>query len=195
MRTLSDSLSDLSIYLTFLLFIPFLSSCTSYCLTPSSSLMSWTTTTRTAAEELGHPDNKNSSTGYEPNDHFITEAHVEFTQESVTKQRFFEDFDYDDITINQTLLNARRRWADHSEGEGLSSCLSSSSIVMIERWDPLFARTQVTRKVTKFRGKNSESEQIRTLLERQRKQILADCQAEIRKDEFQAYYDRRTILN
>ena len=45
--------------------------------------MSWTTSTRIAAEELGHPDNQNSSTGYEPNDHFITEAYVEFTQESV----------------------------------------------------------------------------------------------------------------
>ena len=61
--------------------------------------MSWTTTTRTAAEELGPPDSKNSSTGHEPNDHFITEAYVEFTQESVTEQRFLEDFDYDDNTI------------------------------------------------------------------------------------------------
>ena len=40
---------------------------------------------------------------------------------------------------------------------------------------------------------NSESEQIRTLLERQREQILADCQAEIRKHEFQADYDRKSI--
>ena len=40
---------------------------------------------------------------------------------------------------------------------------------------------------------NSENEQIRTLLERQREQILADCQAEIRKHEFQADYDRRRI--
>ena len=83
---------------------------------------------RTAAEELGHPDKKNSSTSYEPNDHFITEAYVEFIQESVTEQRFPEDFDYDDITIGQTLLNACRRRADHSEKEGLSSCLSSSSM-------------------------------------------------------------------
>ena len=37
------------------------------------------------------------------------------------------------------------------------------------------------------------SEQIRTLLDRQREQILADCQAEIRKHEFQADYDRRSI--
>ena len=40
---------------------------------------------------------------------------------------------------------------------------------------------------------NTESEQIRTLLERQREPILADCQAEIRKHEFQADYDRRSI--
>ena len=63
---------------------------------------------------------------------------------------------------------------------------------MIERGNPLFAVTQVTRKVTKFRD-NSESEQIWTLLDRQREQILADCQAEIRKHELQADYDRRSI--
>ena len=55
-------------------------------------------------------------TGYEPNDHFITEAYVEYTQESSSEQRFPEDFDYDDITIGQTLLNACPRRADHSEG-------------------------------------------------------------------------------
>ena len=38
-----------------------------------------------------------------------------------------------------------------------------------------------------------ENEQIRILLERQRGQILADCQAEIQKHEFQADYDRRSI--
>ena len=41
--------------------------------------------------------------------------------------------------------------------------------------------------------RNSESEQIRTLLDRKREQILADCQAEIRKHEFQADYDLRSI--
>ena len=40
---------------------------------------------------------------------------------------------------------------------------------------------------------NSENEQIRTLLDQQSEQILADCQAEIRKREFQADYDRRSI--
>ena len=59
---------------------------------------------RTSAEELGTLAEKNSSTGYEPNDHFITEAYVEYTQESLSEQRFPEVFDYDDITIGQTLL-------------------------------------------------------------------------------------------
>ena len=40
---------------------------------------------------------------------------------------------------------------------------------------------------------NTEHAQIRTLLDRQREQILADFQAEIRKHEFQADYDRRSI--
>ena len=40
---------------------------------------------------------------------------------------------------------------------------------------------------------SSENEQIRILLERQREQILVDCQAEFRKHEFQANYDRRSI--
>ena len=58
--------------------------------------------------------------------------------------------------------------------------------VTIERGNPLW-------KVTKIQKQNAENEQIRTLLDRQREQILADCQAEIRKHEFQADYDRRSI--
>ena len=154
--------------------------------------MSWTTTTRTAAEELGPQDNENSSTGYEPNDHFITEAYVEFTQESVTEQRFPEDFDYDYITIGQTLLNACRRRADHSKGEGLSSCLSSSSMSHDRTGQPVVCRN-ASHAQGHIQRQNCESEQIRTLLDRRRKQILADFQAEIRKHEFQADYDRRSI--
>ena len=45
----------------------------------------------------------------------------------------------------------------------------------------------------KIQRQNSESEQIGTLLDQQREQILADCQAEIQKHEFQADYDRRSI--
>ena len=117
------------------------SSCSSCCLTPSTSLTSWITSPRTSTEEVGTLAEKNSSTGYEPNDHFITEAYVEYTQESFGEQRFPEDFDYNDITIGQTLLNACRRRADHSEEEGLSSCLSSSSMSHDRTGKPLFVVT------------------------------------------------------
>ena len=64
--------------------------------------------------------------------------------------------------------------------------------VMIERKDPLFAQLPSAQNSKETQTHSSESEQIRTLLERQREQILADCQAEIRKHEFQADYDRRS---
>ena len=54
---------------------------------------------------------KVSSTSYEPNDHFISEAYVEYTQKSFTEQRFPDDFDCDDITIGHSLLNAYGRRA------------------------------------------------------------------------------------
>ena len=152
--------------------------------------MWWTTSPRTSAEELGPLAKKNSSTGYEPNDHFTTEAYVEYTQESLSEQRFPEDFDYDDITIGQTLPNACRRRAGHSEEEGLSSCLSSS---VSQTGKPVVSRDKSHEHGQEIQRQNSESEQIRTLLERQREQILADCQAEIRKHELQADHDRRSI--
>ena len=64
---------------------------------------------------------------------------------------------------------------------------------MIERGNPLSTVTKITSQVAKFREKNSENEQIRTLLDRQREQVLADCQAEIRKHEFQADHDRKSL--
>ena len=97
-------------------------------------------------------DYKFSSTGYERNDHFIQEGYVEYTQESLGEQRFPDDFDYDDVTISKTLLDACRRQADHSEEEGLSSCVSSS-VSLIERWDPLWNRLTHKFKVfEKFRA-------------------------------------------
>ena len=40
---------------------------------------------------------------------------------------------------------------------------------------------------------NVGNAQIRTLLDTQKVQILAECQAEIKKHEFQADYDRRSV--
>ena len=40
---------------------------------------------------------------------------------------------------------------------------------------------------------NVGNAQIRTLVDRQKEQILAECQAEIKKHEIQANYDRRSV--
>ena len=80
----------------------------SYCPTPSTSTMWWTGTLRTAAEDLGTLAENEPPTSYEPNEYHITEAYVDCTQESLTEQRFPDDFDYDDVTIGKTLLDACR---------------------------------------------------------------------------------------
>ena len=61
--------------------------------------------------------------------------------------------------------------------------------VMIERGDPLWNR--LTHKFQVFEKFRATAQRI--LLERQKEQILADCQAEIRKHDFQADYDRTSI--
>ena len=65
--------------------------------------------------------------------------------------------------------------------------------VMIETVKPVVCRDASHAQGHEIQRHNSEREQIRTLLDRQREQILANCQAEIRKHEFQADYDRRSI--
>ena len=92
-----------------------------------------------SAEDLGTLAENEPPTGYEPKEYHITEACADYTQESTGEQRSSNDFDYDDVTIGKTLLDACRRRADHSQEEGLSSCLSSS-VSQTERGDPLFAQ-------------------------------------------------------
>ena len=116
----------------------------------------------------------------------------------MTEQRYLEDVDYDDAAIGEMLFNAYRQQVYHSQREGLSVGQSSSS--MSDR-----TGQPVVEIVTKSHDRtgqhvvetgqelNTEHAQIRTLLDRQREQILADCQAEIRRHEFQADYDRRSI--
>ena len=161
MRTMSD-LFDFSIHFISFLFISLIYL---FFLSPSTSSMLWITSPRTSAEELGTLTEKNS-TGYKPNGHFITEA--------LDEQRFPEDFDYDDVTIGKTLSDACRRRADHSEEEGLSSCLASSTSHDRTR-KPVVCRDINHERCQEIQRRNSENEQIRTLLDRQREQILADC--------------------
>ena len=89
------------------------------------------------------------------------------------------DPDYDDAALEDVLHQAHRAQAYHSLREDLSVSLSSSS--MSDRTErPVGDRTG-----RPGEHRNSEA-QIRTLLDEQKEQILAECQARINQHEFQA---------
>ena len=135
-------------------------------------------------------------TGYEPKNYDLMETYVESFTESLThpqfsEQRFLEDVDYDDTALEEMLHNAHRVHVYHSQREGLSVGQSSSSVS--ERTErPVVERTGRP-VVASGQELNVEHAQIRTLLDRQKEHILAECQTEIEKHEFQANYDRRSI--
>ena len=115
-------------------------------------------------------------TNYEPNAYDFKETFVESYTELLTpnpqisKQWFLED------------VEAHRVHVYHSQREGLS--------VGQERGDLL------GRPVGPIDQElNVANAQIRTLLDRLKEPILAECQAEIKKHEFQADYDRRKLLS
>ena len=85
------------------------------------------------------------------------------------------------------LREAHRVHVHHSLREDLSVGQSSSSV-----------SERTGRPVGERAGRPSECSsqdaQIRTLLDKQKEQILAECQARINKYEFQAAYDRRSLL-
>ena len=65
--------------------------------------MWWTNLLCNSAEDRGTLARERASHRffYEPNEYHITEAYVDYTQESLVEQRFPDDFDYDDVTIGK----------------------------------------------------------------------------------------------
>ena len=89
------------------------------------------------------------------------------------------------------LREAHRVHVYHSQREGLS--VGQSSSVSERTGRPVGERTE--RPVGPIGQElNVANAQIRTLLDRQTERILAECQAESKKHEFQADYDRRSVL-
>ena len=131
-----------------------------------------------------------SSAGYEPSANDFKETSVEPYTELLDSPPLFSDkvssadADYDDAALQGVLREAHRLHSHHSPREGLSVGQSSSSVSdRTER--PVVERTGRL-VVTSGQELNSEHAQIRTLLDRQKEQILAECQAEINRHEFQA---------
>ena len=149
-----------------------------------------------ANKEMLSTDESYSRTGYEPKDYCLMETYAESLTESLTQQqflhqRFLKDVDYDDAALEEMLHNAHREHVYHSQREGLSVGQSSSSVS--ERTGRSVG--EPTGRPVRPSGQelNVANAQIRTLLDRQKEQILAECQAEIKKHEFQADYDRRSV--
>ena len=110
---------------------------------------------------------------------------------------FLEDVDYDDAAIGEMLFKATENKSITPSEKGLS--VGQSSSVSDRTGEPVVETvaesTDRTGQPVAETGQdlNLEHAQIRTLLNRQREQILAHYQAEIRRHKFQADYDQRSI--
>ena len=120
------------------------------------------------------------------------------TEQRFPEQRFLEDVDYDEAAIGEMLFNAYREQVYYSQREGLSVGQSPSSSLSDRSGQPVVEIVAKSHDrsgqpvVERGQELNSENAQIRTPLDRQREQILSDCQADIRRHEFLAN-DRRSI--
>ena len=155
-----------------------LSSCLSSWPSTSSSTMWWTKSLCTSAnEDLGTLAEYDPLTSYEPNDLHISEATEPYNQESSCENGSLNDLGH--CALFTAVHPAARRCSEPHD-EGLSSSQSSSVGHRAEQpfWNGF--HSLITNVRENPRG-NSENEQIRILQERQREQILGECQAEIQK--------------
>ena len=136
-------------------------------------------------ESMDSTDEFSLSTGYEPKAHDFYETSVEPYMQLLDSPPLFSDKvssadpDYDDATLEDMLHQAHRAQAYHSLREDLSVSLSSSSM------SDGTERPVGDRPGRPGEHRNSEA-QIRTLLDNQKEQILAQCQARINQHVFQA---------
>ena len=165
-------------------------------------------TTGTPPTEESAPLAENTPlTGYEPklpdDFHYSETAEIFLRDESSdTVPSYLFDAELDDETIGRALSSplfiqereepANRRQAFHSFEEILLPA-QSSSVCHSRTGRPLHALSSLSACNREKPSRDSENERMRILLERQKEQIVADCQAEIRKHEFQADYVRRSI--
>ena len=136
-------------------------------------------------ESVDSADEFSLSTGYEPKAHDFYETLVEPYVQLLDSPPLLSnkvssaDPDYDEATLEDMLHQAHRAQAYHSLREDLSVSLSSSS--MSDRTGRPFGD-----RPERLGEHRSSEAQIRTLLDDQKEQILAECQARINQHEFQA---------
>ena len=118
-------------------------------------------------------DESYSNTGYEPNGFDFKETSVEPYIELLDSPPLFSDkgfpadAEYDDAALENMLHQAHRAHSHHSLREDLSVSLSSSVSDRTER--------PVGDRAGRPAEQISQETQIRTLLDKQKEQILAEC--------------------
>ena len=122
---------------------------------------------------------------------YIESLTESLAQPQFSEQRFLEDAGYDDAVLEEMLHSAHRVHVYHSQREGLSVGQSSSSVS--ERTGRHVVERTGRRVMASGQELNVGNAQITTLLDRQKEQILPERQAEIKKHEFQANFDRRSV--
>ena len=137
-------------------------------------------------------DEFNLRTGYEPN---FKETSVEPYTELLDSPPFFSDkvsladADYDDAALEGMHREAHRVHSHHSKREGLV-CLS----VCRRRQCPTERGDLLGTERGELLSRVARKHRLWTLLDKQKEQTLAECQAKINRHEFQAAYDRRSLL-
>ena len=119
-----------------------------------------------------------------------------------TMPSYLHDAELSDETIGRALSSplfiqerekpAGRRQAHHSFEESVLPS-QSLSVCHVRKGRPVHELSSLGSSSREKPSRDSENEQIRILLERQKKQTLAEVRTEIQKHEFQAESDRRSI--
>ena len=116
-------------------------------------------------------------TGHEPNAYDLKETYVESYKESLTHPQFSEQGFLQDVEYDDTALEDMLREVYHSQREGLS--LGQSPSYVSERTRRSVGERTGRPVRPRGQGLHTEHAQIRTLFDRQKEQILAECHAEI----------------
>ena len=133
-----------------------------------------------------------------------TQRPLKFSSRSnpATRGSYLHDPEISDDTIGRALSSplftqereepAGRRQAYHSFEESLLPS-QSLSVCHVRTVRPVHELSSLSSSIRENPCRDSENDQIRILLERQKEKILADVRTEIQKHEFQADFDGRSI--
>ena len=140
-------------------------------------------------------DETYSRTGYEPNAYDLKETYVESYTESLTHSSPSKGSPRTSSTMTP---HSRICFVKHTEYMSITpsekACLSVSRRRLCPERTGRSVGERTGRLVESIGQElNVANAQIRTLLDRQKKRFLAECQGEVGKHEFQADYDRRSV--